>query len=96
MKDDQRIVIEHIERKIDEAEIERQKLAREESIRRSESDSKAKRLSFVLFVIGIVLVAIGFGNSLETRYIAIIGFLIIGVAGVVLPVSSVNRNNQQK
>ena len=96
MKADNKIVIEHIERKIDEAEIERQKLEREESAIKRESDRKSKRLAFILAVIGIVLVALGFRDVEKNGYLGIVGFLIIGIAGMAVPVDNANKRNTKK
>lgn len=96
MKDDQRIVIEHIERRIDEAEIEKQKLNREEAAHERKSAHTRRIISGILLAIGTVLFAIGM-QSFHTSNIALVGeFIWISAGFLFMSTFGNNRTNQQK
>lgn len=97
MKDDQRIVIEHIERKIDEAEIEKHKLEREEASASRVSKKKMRKLAGIFFVVGAILVGIG-SSKIGSSSFALIGEMAL-IAALFLFVSGdvdINKRDQQK
>lgn len=94
IKDDQKITIEHIERKIDEAEIERTKLEREEAAHERASTTRTKKICGILCIIAAVCMFIGFSNSSNIQFMLIgeVVFMIAIFAFLTIP----NKNGQKR
>lgn len=96
MKDDQKIVIEHIERKIDEAEIEKQKLKREEAEHERRSYRIRRMISGITFVIGIILFSLGTSSRGSINTTVVGEFLWVAAGFLFMSTLNANNTNRQK
>ena len=91
IKDDQKITIEHIERKIDEAEIERTKLEREKSAYDRVSSAKMGKICGILTIVGLVFSFIGYSGSGDSAF-GIVGIFMLAIAFMLFGVLN-SKNN---